>query len=321
MDIIIREYINLIKCYDNKNKFIEINTIEGINLNDEKIKRFIYSTGTYKNLGGFQHFKYPNVLTYDLLIGDRSQGNSAKEIESTELIQHIEKCLSKVSKKLPHESRRKLGDIISEIKANAVDHSTLKFSYSISYFENDISENDNVGIIQFVIFNFGETIYEHLNNPDYCKNQDIINDMRNLSSKFIKKGLQGWITNEFEEETLWTLYALQDGVSCLSSHRGNGTIGFIENFLDLKTNDHEGTSKMTLHSGNTKILFDGTHKTFPVLIDGDEYKRITFNKEKELNEKPDKKFVKFAPHFFPGTIIYGKILVRENDLSYEASKN
>ena len=47
---------------------------------------------------------------------------------------------------------------------------------------------------------------------------------------------------------------------------------------------------------------------------GEKYKIITFNQEGTLEEKPDSNFVSFADNFFPGTMIYGKIYIKEKDI-------
>ena len=120
---------------------------------------------------------------------------------------------------------------------------------------------------------------------------------------------------DFKEETLWTLYALQDGVSSVSPHRGSGTIKFIDYFFRLKGDDGlDNVSRMTLLSGNTSITFDGSHKILTKIKENEEYKMMTFNPQGDLGYKPDEKYVKFVPNYFPGTIIISKILIREDDV-------
>ena len=129
-----------------------------------------------------------------------------------------------------------------------------------------------------------------------------------------KRQKKGWFKKAaFEEETLWTLYALQEGVTSKEKKRGNGSIQYIENFFKLRGNlEKDHISRMVIVSGNTRITFDGTYQIVPSQKEGEtrKYKMITFNKSGEINEEPDKDFVTFVPHFFPGTMISARILIK-----------
>ena len=79
---------------------------------------------------------------------------------------------------------------------------------------------------------------------------------------------------------------------------------------------------MVIASGNTRIIFDGTYSIIEKLKEGAKrkYKMITFNNSGEINDEPDKNYVTFAPHFFPGTIISARILIKfdnTNENKYE----
>jgi hypothetical protein len=135
--------------------------------------------------------------------------------------------------------------------------------------------------------------------------------MQALSAAYTKRGLLK--KQDFEEETLWTLYALQEGVTSKEKKRGNGSIQYIENFFRLKGDmQKDEVSKLVIMSGNTRILFDGTYKIFkkPSKDNKRPYRMITFNGTEDIQDKPDKKFVTFAPHYFPGTMISARILLK-----------
>ncbi len=59
-------------------------------------------------------------------------------------------------------------------------------------------------------------------------------------------------------------------------------------------------------------MFDGEYNIIEKIKEGEKrkYKMITFNKSGEINDEPDKKYVTFAPHFFPGTMISARILIK-----------
>ena len=39
---------------------------------------------------------------------------------------------------------------------------------------------------------------------------------------------------------------------------------------------------------------------------------MTFNKQKSLREKPDKRYIRFTDYFFPGTAIYARIALNSS---------
>ena len=139
--------------------------------------------------------------------------------------------------------------------------------------------------------------------------------MESLSEKYTQQKF--FKKSEFEEETLWTLYALQEGVTREQDwKRGNGSIRFIESFFKLKGNEScDDKSKMAITSGNTHIVFNGEYLIFekPRPEGGKPYKMMTFNKENDLENKPDKKYVYFAENYFPGTLITAKIWIDFNN--------
>jgi len=138
--------------------------------------------------------------------------------------------------------------------------------------------------------------------------------MSELSKTYTQNG---WFQKAaFEEETLWTLYALQEGVTSKEKKRGNGSIQFIENFFKLKGDlKNDNVSKLVITSGNTRITFDGTYNIVkkPKIGEKRNYKMVTFNDSGEISDEPDKKYVTFVPHFFPGTLISARILIKDDN--------
>ena len=140
--------------------------------------------------------------------------------------------------------------------------------------------------------------------------------MKELSEKYTTSG---WIkAKEFEEETLWTLYALQEGVTSVpDKKRGNGSINFIESFFSLKGDmEDDHSSFLTIISGNTRITFDGKYQIVEKQrgTEGKTFKMMTFNESGNIEDKPDSKYVTFAGQFFPGTLITAKISINFNNI-------
>ena len=135
-----------------------------------------------------------------------------------------------------------------------------------------------------------------------------------LSEHYTKRRL---FQESFKEETLWTLYSLQQGVTCVPHQkRGNGTIQFINSFLKLRDNDDDDTiSHMYILSGNTIIEFDGKYQLFnKTNSKGETLDIISFNESGSLKEKPDSRYVKHVNNYFPGTAIYVRLLLNDNDI-------
>ncbi|TGE26919.1 hypothetical protein [Hymenobacter metallicola] len=292
-----------------------IRIIDAIMLHSREVRKFLQSTGSGQVIQGI-NATFPDIISCPLRTRYKSpHRKGTKEITTTELVQYLQACLARFDKKLNAKDRERFSDIIGEVLANAEDHSSLPYNYSIGHFNELNGNGEHSGRFQCVILNFGKTIYERLKDPNDCKNKDILPEMQRLSKRYTEKSWFGVKDAPFEEETLWTLYALQDGVSSVAPHRGNGTIQFIRDFLDLRSKESNKRSVMTLISGHTRIQFDGTHHLQDKLNDkGDTHTVITFNKAGSLEEKPDEKFVTFASQYFPGTLLYADVYVTADHL-------
>lgn len=316
MDIILMEYNLYLKdCM--KTKYVPIvRNIKPINYQKPALMKILYSIGAFSNVKGL-NIKYKDMICYPLCINDKRVEYDAG-LRITNMVDYVQTSLGKMQKKLNTDSIKNLCDVIGEILINAEEHSTTDYSFSIGYFQ-DTNHNtpEHTGIFNLVIFNYGDTIYEKFSSPD-CQNLEIKRRMNELSEIYVKKNFFG--NSNFTEETLWTLYALQEGVTSVPTEkfkkRGNGSIRFIESFFELKGagTEMDDISKMTILSGNTKIIFDGTHNIKNVSKGNTTFKIMAFNNEGDIESKPDKKNVTFVNNFFPGTLISAKILISDNDI-------
>jgi hypothetical protein len=285
--------------------------ITPINFEKENILNVLFSIGAQRNLNGIS-FKSSKFEALPVLINDNRSRYvwNKSEIDLTKIVEYIKLCLNKLNRELTAEAENEFYKVIGEVMSNALEHGTMRRSYAIGFFEEIKDDNEHFGIFNFSIFNFGDTIYQTF-KKDTCLNQKAVEQMTELSENYTKKG---WFKKaSFEEETLWTLYALQEGVTSKDKKRGNGSIQYIENFFKLKGDmNKDNISKMVIVSGNTRIIFDGTYGITPKQRTGEQrkYKMITFNNSGDIHDEPDKKFVSFAPHFFPGTMISARILIK-----------
>ncbi len=327
LDIILMDIIKFYKkCNQSLLTTPKVHDIGGINVNNEVVRKLLFSVGSPAILNN-NSVHFDDIIPYKLCIHDREKHGDPlkireqKDIDTTTLVDYVLECLSRLNREITPEKLDDLCTVIGETLINAEEHSTTKYRFSIGYFQETKNDGKHLGLFRLVILNFGKTIYEKFKDPE-CPNKDIILKMKNLSESYSKRNI--FLRKEFEEETLWTLYALQEGVTTIAPEvnrkRGNGSIQFIESFFNIKgiKMESDSVSKLTILSGNTNITFDGTYNIIERPVNGENFKYMTFNESGNIEDKPDAKYVKFVENYFPGTIINAKILFNEDDFTNEA---
>jgi hypothetical protein len=312
MDVILMEFISHIKHCRKLGYRDILKTIAPRNFGKDNIKKVLFSIGAYRNISGLK-INYPDVIDLPMIVNDHDHPQvwSKSEVDLTTIVEYIKECLKRLNRQLTADAENEFYKVIGEVMSNSLEHGTMKHSFAIGFFQETHNEEEHFGVFNFSIFNFGDTIYQTFKKEE-CPNKRAVQQMTDLSEDYTKKG---WFKKAtFEEETLWTLYALQEGVTSKEKKRGNGSIQYIENFFKLKGDmSKDNISRLVIISGNTRILFDGTYNIVPKQHkEGDKrkYKMITFNSSGNISDEPDKKFVSFAPHFFPGTMISARILIK-----------
>lgn len=319
MDVMLHEFIVYYESCRRRGLKNKLKSIVPIKFDKEPVKKILFSIGAFKNIKGIE-IKYPDIIPFNLLIGDNfsAQKGRDKELEVTKLVDYIIKCLDRMNHNLTWEAENDLSKVVGEVIVNAAEHSGRKYRYAIGYFQESKNEGQHLGVFNLTIFDFGNTIYQTFKKPEVAE-REVTKRMQELSQKYTKKKL--FKDKEFEEETLWTLYSLQEGVtSVLNAKRGNGSIHFIESFFRLKGDmAHDNSSFLTIMSGNTRITFDGKYQICEKQRgkEGHIYKMMTFNDSGDIEEQPDKKYVTFAENFFPGTMIVAKICINFKNLQVE----
>ena len=306
MDIILADFIKYHSQCRKDGHRMKIHSIIPINVNSYNIQKILFSVGTYKNLKGFE-IDFPNLIPFPIIIGDKNNPKlqEKREIDITKTIDYIIECLGELKRTLTNKAESNLYKAVGEIVINAEEHSDKTKRYIIGYFEKiETSDEENYGILNLSILNFGRTFYETFKES---KNDDVTKQMKSISKKYTTNGL--FKKKKFEEETLWTLYALQDGVTSTKDwKRGNGAIRFIESFFDLKGNSpNDDISKMVITTGHTQIIFDGKYQITKQKRNDTFFKMMTFNDSENIEDMPDEKYVKYQENFFPGTIISVKL--------------
>merc|ERR1711916_213088 len=107
--------------------------------------------------------------------------------------------------------------------------------------------------------------------------------------------------------TLITLYALQEGVSRKrvddilddDFDRGTGTMKLIRHFMSIGRKADGTKPLLSITSGKAHIKFDDTYS-----VERIDQRNIAFlNRENNVNDLPDERFVKYLRNKFPGTVI------------------
>ncbi len=295
--------------------------IRGINIKEKSVQKMMFSVGSPANLK-IQCNEYSDVIRYTLNVhkndkeADYLKRIEQKELDTSDIADYVIKCLKRMNRKLTPAKRDDLCTVIGEILINAEEHSTTKYRYTMGYFVEENKDNKHFGVFRMVILNFGDTIYDKFKSED-CPNKEIVAKMQSLSKKYTKRLL--FKKGLFEEESLWTLYALQEGITSISTEkykRGNGSIRFIESFFNIKgSKDVDDVSVMTIASGRTRVLFNGFYGIQTKKNElGEDFKVMTFNHSGNIEDQPDDKYVFCANHYFPGTMITAKILLNDDDL-------
>lgn len=321
LDILLKEIFLYSKNLSDKQPHLSrLLNVESINVRDKNILKLLHSIGSFA-IHRKESKEFSDIVPYPLCEFKNSKtGNilfniEKKEKDVTDMVDYVRSSLIRMDKQLSSDSLEDLSIIIGEILINAEEHSTFNHRYSIGYFQEFGNDDDKFGIFNLAILNFGGTIYDKFKDPN-CKRPEIVLQMQDLSKKYTTKNL---FSTNIKEETLWTLYALQDEITSVSKEknvkRGNGSIKFIESFFKLKgSREADNISRLALLSGNTSIVFDGTYGIGTKMKGDEKYSVMTFNSTGEISDKPNSKYVKFVPNHFPGTIITAQILINKDDI-------
>ena len=320
-DIILKDFIDFRKWLIRRHRGMLKHFTESFraeHIYDESVSKMSFSVGSPVNLN-IRELSYDDVEKSKLKIHDENSFAKLKrdsseetELEITSLGEYFINSLAKVGRELTDDAAEDLYDVIGEALVNADEHSTTKYRFSIGYFEKRNIEGREVGLLKMAIMNLGQTIYQKFHDSSDA-NYKHVTRMKELSEKYTKRR---WFNSKiFEEETLWTLYALQDGVTSKQQKRGSGTITIIENFFNMKGSGRkDNVSQMMLVSGSTCINFDGTYEIQKKLDEnGNQMSVMTFNDTGNIEDKPDEKFVYCNNSFYPGTLYSITLMLDDNE--------
>jgi hypothetical protein len=270
-----------------------------------ELKEVVIAAGMPKHLG-VNLPSLPHFTSFDLYHGRRDSKawghrSSKKEVVVSDFIRYINGCLNQHGFELNRDGGQYISGIAGEVIDNCEEHTNRDDWWIGGYMR--FPESKEYADCHVSIFNFGETIYETISQ--------MADDTKIYSkiTRLVKKHSSG--SSSLSEQQMWTLYALQQGISRLRGEgkeenrdRGQGTVEMIRFFQELGQTEAVGVEpKMCILSGSTHIIFDGTY----MMRKDDSQERprhiIAFNEANDLNLPPDESKVRQIKGFFPGTVI------------------
>lgn len=256
-------------------------------------------------------------MTLGLLTGSRlrvSPREDKKGIISREVSQFVDESIQEFGFKLGAQGQNYLINLVGEILGNAEDHSAHS-----NYFVNGVAfrrerkDSDLEVELNLSIINFGYSIFDGLVQMAK-KNRKQQHQIDNLFEIHQQK-MKSQNRKDLSKESLYTLYALQQGVSRLKYEddgRGNGTMNFIRNFIRLGVAKNENSqSNLSVISGHSIVQCNNDYEPYPK--PGSTMYELSLNKRKELASLPDKGMVKHISMKFPGTILQVKVLMNQQN--------
>ncbi|MFZ2538498.1 MAG: hypothetical protein WAX04_06310 [Oscillospiraceae bacterium] len=217
---------------------------------------------------------------------------------ATDMTSYFHKCYADIGLDLNNMGLQRISCMIAEIADNCRNHGKSSW-YGYAFFRN----YDTASECQFVFYNAGTTISDNIISLDM--ESELAQTLELKSAK-----LKG-----YKKETLWTLYAIQQGVSSMREpFRGIGTVEYIESFLELANFIHNQHSLMSITSGHVSILIDGSYsfiQSKELFDDNLGSKVIAFNNENSLNKQPDLRVIRNLNTYFPGTVVSVRLILKD----------
>jgi hypothetical protein len=238
------------------------------------------------------------------------------------LVEYFNSCFKHNHLQIKEEARLELVNKFGEIIGNAEEHAGNDGGGWVALGCYDKEERE----CSFAIVNFGRSIYESLSNAnstaaDVIENiADVINSNKRIWEKTVG------MFDKNQEEPLWNVMALQDGISSKRTISGKGSTrgkGIMDVLTFIDAVKSEDGAKVGIVSGHSSITMDYTYPIVQKEIGVNKEKRriISFNKEKDLKMPPDKEKVFAIKKKFEGTVFGGRFKINEKYLTIKMEKN
>ena len=303
MDIIV---LATEKYREKMGKYLEL---EGSLPRDKRTRDVLLASGLpyHLNAETRMSFDEDNVQRFETIKGRHDiEANKAGET-ATNLTLYLDKCLKTQGMEFNAEGKRLLSRILGEVISNCEIHGgELATWYTQGHYQ--VGKGNSFGEMQLLFLNLGETIYEGLK---HSSSDETKGRLTHISEKHKRYMNESW-----NEEMLYTVFALQEGISRLRDSkiegyelRGSGTVSMIEMFNAIGESESGLKPQMTIISGRTKISFSDQYTMKTEMFNKDEIfgtgerQIIAFNGNNDIYTPADPKNVIRLKENFPGTVI------------------
>lgn len=276
------------------------------------LNRMVQAVGMYSVLKTAK--PHDEFIVFPVRPGQKLSSDTSATTErdkaTRDLVRYVDKCLNSMGFRLSKTAVSSYSDLVSEVINNAEMHCGRPHWWVAAYYRHGPLHS---GTCHITIFSLGKSMAESL--QEISDNALLRRRIEDRISSLKEHGS----LDERTEESTWTLFAIQRGVSRQNKDReevgdfGQGTADLIAAFHMLA-----GTRiqpKMCVISGHTHILFD---RRYQIAENANGKQRIAFNQTNSLADPPDPRYVRYLSRNFPGTLISLRFaLEREhlNDLS------
>ncbi len=204
----------------------------------------------------------------------------------------LKECTNNPEYELSFYGYKAIQSTIGEHFDNILQHAPNANAGSLCGFYNKEKKE-----VEILIFNFGASIAETLNNSELPI--QIKREIDTIIEKHTEQKI--FSSNSFTAENALTLLALQEGISSrliYDESRGHGLMDFIENCFLLNI----GT-RIVIVSGKTVIKLNSKYQPEQKRVLNRLRRIIALNTENDLFIKPDEDCVQNLKYYFPGVII------------------
>ena len=270
----------------------------------------------------FGKIESDSIERFEMVRGSHESQKKKAGTVATNLTIYLDRCLQTQKYRLNDFGKSLFSDMLGEVITNCEIHGGVdSMWYTQGYYK--IIDEANIGEMQLVFLTIGDSIYEGLKKDTNSETRQKLEHMMKMQSRFV--------SNSWNEETIYTVLALQEGISRLRTEkiqgyefRGSGTVNLIEKFYTIGgTNNSNIEPKMSIISGHTLIKFSDKYKLKKNKFENDAIfgntnsRIIAFNDDNDIYKPADSTNVKYMKEYFPGTVISLKFYL---DRSYIEKK-
>lgn len=283
-----------------------------------KVRKMFIASGLPSHLQLCESIPYrkDNLRLFSLVSG--KNGTDRSGTVSTKLTDYVNECLNTQCYELTSQGKRNISKMFCEVIDNCEIHGGENTTwYTLGYFD---MMNKKYGEMNLVIFNYGKSIYEQLISEDTTfETKKKIEYMKEIHKK--------QYDDNWNEETMLTVFSLQQGISRLrdrknegNKDRGTGTVILIDTFYKLGKTIQGEEPQFSITSGHVHILFDRKYQLqekeiHNSILGNGKRKIIAFNNDNDILKKANSENVHCMNQFFPGTIISMKFYIDKEYLN------